>query len=142
MAKRKRKKGVPSHTWKHVEREVADFFGSQRTPLSGSNSRHKTNSDTLSAHLYIETKYRQHHAAVQLYLEELPKARAEDKPLIVALKQRYQGLRDGDPPFLILIDPRELRKISKLLRVIRKEKSARCKTKRRIIPKREATIEF
>ena len=40
---------------KAYERRVAKFFGTKRTPLSGSNSGH-THSDTLHPRLYIEVK--------------------------------------------------------------------------------------
>lgn len=42
--------------WKAYERRVARFFGSERTPLSGINSRHDTSSDSLHSTLYVETK--------------------------------------------------------------------------------------
>jgi hypothetical protein len=44
-------------TWKAVERRVARFFGSERTPMSGGNSKH-TRSDSLHPRLYIEVKSR------------------------------------------------------------------------------------
>ena len=43
--------------WKATERRVAKQFGTQRTPLSGSNSG-GTQSDTLHPRLYIEIKER------------------------------------------------------------------------------------
>ena len=45
-----------TNTWKTAERYVARIFGTERTPLSGSNSKH-TSSDTLSEEFYIEVKY-------------------------------------------------------------------------------------
>lgn len=42
--------------WKTYERKVAKFFNTNRTPLSGINSRHDTHSDTLHPKLYIEVK--------------------------------------------------------------------------------------
>ena len=44
-----------SKSWKAYERRVARYFGSERTPLSGGNSRH-TRSDSLHERLYIECK--------------------------------------------------------------------------------------
>ncbi len=41
---------------KIYERRVAKYFGTNRTPLSGINSRHDTYSDTLHPDLYIEVK--------------------------------------------------------------------------------------
>ena len=107
----------PRHSkhWKNVEMEAARFFGAERVPLSGINSRHDTHSDSLHPKLYIETKYRTKHYAVALYLETLPKSRAEGKPLVIALKQHHQGRREGDPPFLIVIDPKDIPKLAVLL---------------------------
>ncbi|RSD36561.1 MAG: hypothetical protein CI952_78 [Methanohalophilus sp.] len=45
-----------SKAWKKLERRIAKTFGTFRTPLSGSSSRH-TASDTLHDELYIEVKY-------------------------------------------------------------------------------------
>lgn len=45
-----------SKAWKDLERRIAKRFGTHRTPLSGSSSRH-TASDTLHENLYIEVKY-------------------------------------------------------------------------------------
>ena len=45
-----------SKRWKTYELKVARFFGTERTPLSGINSRHDTSSDTLHASLYLEAK--------------------------------------------------------------------------------------
>jgi len=47
-------------TWKARERQVAKFFGTERNPLSGQNSKH-TSSDTLHQTLYIEHKHRAAH---------------------------------------------------------------------------------
>ncbi len=102
-----KKKGTHRNTWKVAERKVATNFGTKRTPLSGSNSGHNTNSDSLHEHLYIETKYRLKHAAVALYNDTKAKAKAEKKIPIVALKQK------GETGYLILIDPKHLIEIAK-----------------------------
>lgn len=120
----------PTKRWKSVEREVADFFSSRRTPLSGSNSGHETNSDTLSPYFYVETKYRQKHAAAALYFATLPKSRKEGKPLIIALKQHQMR----NPAWLMVIDPRDLHLISGLVRRARKE--AKCQRKQKNQPDR------
>lgn len=49
-----------SSNWKAAERSVAKLFNTRRTPLSGMNSGHDTNADTLHPKLYIEVKYSQH----------------------------------------------------------------------------------
>jgi hypothetical protein len=47
----------PEPAWKQQERAVARYWGTERTPLSGSNSRHATHSDTLHPTVYIEFKH-------------------------------------------------------------------------------------
>ena len=83
------------NTWKQRERDVAAYFGSERTPLSGGNSKH-TRSDTLSTCFYVEVKYRQHHAAVELFLDTAKKAALEKKLPVVVLAEK------GKPGFYIL----------------------------------------
>ena len=48
---------MPDKGFKQYERRIARVFGVERTPLSGSASRH-TASDTLHAELFIDTKVR------------------------------------------------------------------------------------
>ena len=48
------------------EAVVANYFGTRRVPLSGSNSGHGTNSDSLHPKLYIECKVRSKIALWQL----------------------------------------------------------------------------
>lgn len=76
-----------SKTWKSVERKVASFFGVKRTPLSGGNSGH-TRSDTLHDLLFIETKYRKTHSAVQLWRNTEKLAYKENKIPVVALAEK------------------------------------------------------
>jgi len=45
-----------SKRWKSVEGEIARWFGSTRTPLSGGNSKH-TRSDTLDKRFFVECKH-------------------------------------------------------------------------------------
>lgn len=74
-------------TWKSIERRVADFFGTVRTPLSGGASRH-TRSDTLQGKLFIEVKYRQVHSAVALWRKTRKLAKKEGKIPLVALAEK------------------------------------------------------
>ena len=74
-------------TWKAVERKVASFFGAKRTPLSGGNSGH-TRSDTLHDILFVETKYRKVHSAVQLWRKTEKLAYKENKIPVVALAEK------------------------------------------------------
>jgi hypothetical protein len=83
------------------ERQVAAFFGTTRTPLSGGNSRH-TASDTLHARLFIEVKERApdaHGFTAGLFrlvdaTEEL--ADAEGKIPVLAIAEK------GRPGFLVV----------------------------------------
>lgn len=71
-------------TWKAAERRTAKAFGSERTPLSGGNSK-MTRSDTLHKWLYIENKYRSRDAMLTLYADTKMKADKEGKIPVVAL---------------------------------------------------------
>lgn len=98
---------MPTKTWKGRERKTAKDFGSERTPLSGGNSKH-TRSDSLHPQLFIEHKHRQSHTAVNLYDETAKLAKKENKITVIALSQHS---RHG---YLILIDPKDLDVIAEL----------------------------
>jgi len=101
-------KPTSKSTWKGFERLVATFFGSKRVPLSGSNSGHDTNSDTLHPKLYIECKVRDRFALWSLFKDTEDKATREKKTPIVAIKQK------GEKGYLILIRPEDLEKVYKI----------------------------
>ena len=75
--------------WKSRERQVARFFGTKRTPLSGGNSGH-TRSDILHDVLFIEVKQRPKHSAVTLWDETATLAEVEEKIPAVALCEKYR----------------------------------------------------
>ena len=50
-------------TWKARERQVAKYFNTNRTPLSGGSSRH-TRSDSLHQDLFVECKLRKKHSVI------------------------------------------------------------------------------
>lgn len=58
-----------SGAWKVFEREVANFFHTTRSPMSGM-IKAVTNSDSLHRKLYIECKYRANFAIVTHYTEK------------------------------------------------------------------------
>lgn len=91
--------------WKRLERQVAKFFGTKRTPLSGQNSGHETNSDTLHPDLYIECKYRKRFALCELFQDTERKAKKEKKVPVVAIKQH------GQRNFLLLVRPKDLARL-------------------------------
>jgi hypothetical protein len=75
--------------WKRAERQVGQFFGAHRTPLSGGNGR-ITRSDTLHPSLFIETKYfstDRFNAVESLYNVTAEMAKREHKTPIVCLKR-------------------------------------------------------
>ena len=78
-------------TWKAFERRIAKDWASVRNALSGGNSK-LTRSDSLHPELFISCKHGKRSAFWTLYKEELPKAQAEDKTLILCLgNQSHEG---------------------------------------------------
>lgn len=95
-------------TWKRFERVVATFFGTRRVPLSGSNSGHNTNSDSMHPEIYIECKVREKFSIWTLFKDTEEKAKVEKKVPVVALKQK------GEQGYLLLIRPEDLEKLSEI----------------------------
>lgn len=102
------KKPTSKSCWKSFERTVAEFFGTRRVPLSGSNSGHGTNSDSLHPKLYIECKVRNKIAIWQLFVDTERKAKVEKKIPVVAIKQK------GEKGYLLVIRPEDLRHINEI----------------------------
>ncbi|MBI4243985.1 MAG: hypothetical protein HY606_07840 [Planctomycetes bacterium] len=68
--------------WKQAERRVAKMFKSNRTPLSGMNSRH-TGSDVIHDKLFIEVKYRKNFPILRWWKETEKRSKTENKwPLL------------------------------------------------------------
>lgn len=97
------------NTWKAFERTVAGLFNTERTPLSGGNSKH-TRSDTLSDKLFIECKYRANSATCNLFAETEKLAAKEGKIPVLALKAK------GKNGFLVVIRPNHLQIVTKYLK--------------------------
>jgi hypothetical protein len=97
---------MASDTWKAVERKVARFFGAERNPLSGSRSGNGTRSDSLHERLYIETKHRVQHSAVNLWRDTAQKAKRERKAPVVALAERNK------PGFWIVVHSSDLASVA------------------------------
>ena len=89
-------------TWKRRERQIAKYFGTRRTPLSGSNSGHKTSSDSLHPTLYVEAKTRKKHTAVSLWMDTNKKALKENKIPVVCLAE------NGKKGFYVLVHSSDL----------------------------------
>ena len=93
-------------TWKQRETDVANFFGGQRTPLSGGNSK-ITRSDVIHDELYIECKLKKKHSVVSLWDETKKLAKLEGKTPIVALCEKER------PGFWIMVHSNDLQKLIK-----------------------------
>lgn len=93
-----------SKTWKAVERRVAKYWGTERTPFSGSNSK-ITASDSLHKNLFIETKLRTKWSIFTLYNEVEEKAKKEGKIPVLCLHEKNKH------GFLIVIKNENLDKI-------------------------------
>ena len=96
-------------TWKRAEKQVAERFGTRRTPLSGINSS-ITAADTQHKKLFIEVKYRQRHALHSLYESVANKAAIERKIPLIALKQANKKL------VLIVVDIEDIKEVAKELK--------------------------
>ena len=97
-----------SKHWKNIERTIANFFKTKRTPLSGSNSRHNTSSDSLHEDFYIEVKYRKETATGNLFKDTKQKAKKENKVPIVCTKDKNKN------GFLITVHSDDLERFIKL----------------------------
>jgi hypothetical protein len=104
------KNPTSKNCWKGFERVVAKFFGTRRVPLSGSNSGHSTNSDSLHPKIYIECKVRNKFSLWSLFKDTEDKARQEKKIPVVAIKQK------GEKGYLIVVRPEDLEKLVKIKR--------------------------
>ena len=111
-------------TWKAIERKVAKWFGSERTPLSGGNSK-QTRSDSLHDILYIEVKYRVRHSAVALWRDTAAKANRENKIPVCCLCER------GKEGFWLVIHSEDLLEVSNQRLVI--ERSEKPQVKRSLV---------
>jgi len=78
-------------TWKRLEQKVARLRRTERTPLSGGNSR-QTRSDTLDDTFFIECKLRKDPAVWNLYEQVEELAKKENKiPVLVIKKKGKHG---------------------------------------------------
>ena len=90
--------------WKQRERKVADFFGGQRTPLSGGNGK-ITRADVIHDKLFIENKLRKKHSVISLWDETNEMAKEENKTPVITLAEKN---RKG---FWIMIHSSDLDKL-------------------------------
>lgn len=99
-----RKRRNVKDRWKRVERLIAKFFGTVRTPLSGINSRH-TGSDTLHKRLFVEVKNR----------KTEPIYRPMREVTVLGKKEKKIGLMVYQPPgakdFIVCIWGKQMEEI-------------------------------
>ena len=77
--------------WKNRERQVANYFDGERTPLSGGHSR-ITRADVIHDNFFIEIKTRKKHSAVTLWDKTKIMAHEEKKtPIIVLCENNRKG---------------------------------------------------
>lgn len=88
-------------TWKQAERDVSAYFGGERTPLSGGNSK-QTRADVIHDELFVEVKYRKKHAVIGLWDATHALAKKEQKIPVVCLRER------GRPGFWIVVHSDDL----------------------------------
>ena len=100
------KKPTSKSAWKSFERVASVFFGSKRVPLSGSNSGHNTQSDSMHSKLYLECKLRAKSAIYSLFKDTEDKAKFEKKIPVVAVKQK------GTEGYLLVMRPEDLEKVA------------------------------
>ena len=88
---------MTSKRWKAVEGELAKMFGSTRTPLSGSNSKH-THSDTLHKRYFVEIKHGEYSMIKTVYklhkIRYLTLLQSADIDLVMV---RYKDIIDQIP---------------------------------------------
>jgi len=92
-------------TWKQRERDIAGFFFSERTPLSGGNSKHSC-SDSLSPDFYVEAKFRAKLSLMTLYRDTEAKARKEGKIPVVALCEKSKH------GFLVVVSEKHFKRLA------------------------------
>ena len=92
--------------WKQRERQVAAFFGGQRTPLSGGNGK-ITRADVIHDKLFIECKLRKKHTVITLWDDTNVMAKKEGKTPVVALCEK------GRAGFWIMVHSDDLDKLEK-----------------------------
>lgn len=94
-------------TWKRRERDIAAFFFSERTPLSGGNSK-QTRSDSLSKHFFVEAKLREHYSVAELFRNTAKLAKVEGKVPVVALCEKHQ---EG---FMLLVSKEDFPRLARM----------------------------
>lgn len=80
-------------TWKNFEQSVAEFFGTNRTPLSGMCNT-LTKADTLHERIFIECKLREHIPLFVSYREFQEERKKNQAPQVLRIKDFTTYLHD------------------------------------------------
>tara|TARA_Y100000310_G_scaffold307154_1_gene349004 strand:- start:98 stop:460 length:363 start_codon:yes stop_codon:yes gene_type:complete len=96
---------MSSKRWKQVEAIFARAFGSQRTPLSGGNSK-ITRSDSMHPTLFLEVKQRANPAVMNLYEKTVELAKLEGKIPVLGIH------RKGSRTWLLVCNLQDLKRIA------------------------------
>jgi len=94
---------MSNQAWKQLERRVAKFFGTVRTPLSGGNSR-ITRSDSLHNKLFIEIKSRRKVPFLKQFRETIKQAKQENKLPVFVI---HEANHKDDICFMRLADTKK-----------------------------------
>jgi hypothetical protein len=98
--------------WTQRERDAASLFGSRRQVCSGSSNRpDRSRSDSRHDVIFLETKLRQHHAAVTLFDQTRKLARLEGKVPVVALATKHRA------GLVLMIAPEDLRAVADAMEI-------------------------
>jgi hypothetical protein len=81
---------VHRRTWKKGEQRIAAFFGTQRTSLSGGNSK-ITRSDTMHDTLFIEVKHHTSHPITDVWDRGKKATKGKKAPPLILLVDRHSG---------------------------------------------------
>lgn len=94
-------------TWKQRERQIAKYFGGERVPLSGGNSK-ITRADVFGAgNLFVEAKLRARDSSWTLWDKTNEIAKAESKVPVLAICMKHR------PGFLVVCHCDDLEAVAK-----------------------------
>ena len=98
-----------SKRWKTIENIFARWFGSERVPLSGGNSK-ISRSDSMHPRLFIESKQRSVSAVVNLFEKTVELAKKENKTPVLGIHKK------GSRLWLVVCEVTDLVKVASELK--------------------------
>ena len=112
------KKKSPPKTWKSVESEIAEMFGTKRNPLSGANNKDDHGkprpSDVLKPppNSIVEVKYRKQIASIKRAMDTKETAKKHDKKFFL----HFERMRGDKNTWLLVTDLEVMKPIINFLR--------------------------